>query len=59
MANNINLIASIFEGNTCAIFSEVVLSDPRLKAFFLDNIGRDAVLVAEELEVLAEDLGVL
>ena len=59
MVNNINLIASVFEGNTCADFTEVVLNDFRLKVFLLLNVERNAVLVAEELEVLAEDLGVL
>ena len=57
--NNINLIASIFEGNSGADFSEIVHSDPRITEFLRNNMTRDAVLVAEELEVLAEDLGVL
>ena len=57
--NNLNIIALIFEGNTCADFSEVVHSDPRITEFLRNNMTRDAVLVAEELEVLAEDLGVL
>ena len=57
--NNLNIIALIFEGNTCADFSEVVHSDPRITEFLRNNMTRDAVIVAEELEVLAEDLGVL
>ena len=59
MVNNINIIASIFEGNTCAIFSEVVHSDPRITEFIRNNMTGDPVFVAEELEALAEDLGVL